>query len=108
MVKWLVNGRCLLQVAIETLSGELDFQQLAGLWRLVYTTASDVLPLVATTAPSLLPLRVSDVYQQFSAPEEGSVRNIIDFSVWPLLQVSTNLIMAGGCTLGKHGFAGKP
>jgi len=47
------------------------------------------LPLVATSKPSLLPLRVSNVYQQFSDPEEGSVQNIIDFSIWPLLQVLT-------------------
>ncbi len=34
-------------------------------------------------------MKVSNVYQQFSTPEEGSVRNIIDFSIWPLLQVLT-------------------
>ena len=45
------------------------------------------LPLVATSAPSLLPVKVSNVYQEFSTPDEGIVRNIIDFSIWPLLQV---------------------
>ena len=104
----------MLQVAVEAFGGELDFRLLSGLWRLLYTTASDVvryfaspwksgfrkrprttschaaqLPLVATSAPGLLPLRVSNVYQQFSSPEEGSVLNIIDLSLWPLLQVLT-------------------
>ncbi len=50
------------------------------------------LPLVATSKPSLLPLRVSNVYQQFSDPEEGSVQNIIDFSIWPLLQVLNSVL----------------
>ncbi len=30
------------QVALEAFGGVLDFQLLSGLWRLLYTTASDV------------------------------------------------------------------
>lgn len=43
------------------------------------------LPLVGATEGAL-PLRVADIYQQFSSPAEGTVRNIIKLSVWPWLQ----------------------
>ena len=44
------------------------------------------LPLVGASR-SLLPVRVAYIYQQFSAPAEGVVRNFIMLSVWPWLQV---------------------
>lgn len=44
------------------------------------------LPLVGATE-GVLPLRVADIYQQFSSPAEGTVRNIIKLSVWPWLLV---------------------
>ncbi|PSC69282.1 Amino acid permease 2 isoform A [Micractinium conductrix] len=68
------------QVAVEALSGgqELDFSLLEGRWLLVYTTASDVLPLVAPPRlPS--PLQIGRIYQAFTGREgSGSVQNIIE------------------------------
>lgn len=103
----------ILQVELEAFSGDMDFDRLPGLWRLLYTTAEDVvssttvhsaasLPLSAAdlfeseTTPSafrvqrplaganwlpFLPLHVGDIYQRFSSPADGTVQNIIKFSV---------------------------
>jgi hypothetical protein len=71
------------QVAVESCSGsEIDWSLLEGTWRVVYTTAADVLPLVnpAFGLPGL-PLRASRVAQRFSSPAEGCVQNIIDVEV---------------------------
>lgn len=68
------------QVAVESLSpAEVDWTLLAGTWNVVYTTASDVLPIVRPGAgiPGF-PLRVGRVGQRFTSPEEGRVQNIIE------------------------------
>ena len=68
------------QVAVESLSPiEVDWSLLAGTWNVVYTTASDVLPIVRPGAglPGF-PLRVGRVGQRFTSPEEGIVQNIIE------------------------------
>lgn len=69
----------------------LDYALLAGKWRLVYTTAADVVPIVGFDLSSALPPGlpapvVGDVYQHFSSPEEGRVENIIEFSLPPLTE----------------------
>ncbi|EFN51118.1 hypothetical protein CHLNCDRAFT_141300 [Chlorella variabilis] len=73
------------QVAVEGYGSgaELDFGLLEGKWRLEYTTARDVLPLVA---PQRLPapLQVGRIWQQFSSLEEGRVQNIIEAHLPPL------------------------
>lgn len=84
------------QAALEALApaGELDFQRwLPGKWRLIFTTASDVLPILGLNYappplwPSFLggqggggsdgepasPFRVGDVYQRFSALDGRTV-----------------------------------
>lgn len=75
------------QVAVEACAGEeLDFGLLEGCWRLVYTTAPDVAPLVtplASQGPG--PFRVGSIYQTFSSVEQGRVENVIKFSLQPLL-----------------------
>ncbi|KAG2496122.1 hypothetical protein HYH03_005725 [Edaphochlamys debaryana] len=80
------------QVAVEGFQGkELDYSKLAGKWRLIYTTANDVLPILEAEfrlgfgpLQSLfnLPraLEVGGIFQSFSSPEEGVVENIIEFS----------------------------
>ncbi|KAL6781265.1 hypothetical protein ACKKBG_A10445 [Auxenochlorella protothecoides x Auxenochlorella symbiontica] len=57
----------------------LDLHQLSGKWRMLYTTARDVIPLVrANTLPSFLPqpLRVGPIFQEFD--DRGGVRNVIE------------------------------
>ena len=51
-------------------------------WRLIYTTAPDVKPLLFSERP--LPFQVGNIYQEFSSVERGEVQNIIEFRV-PLL-----------------------
>ncbi|KAL4527127.1 hypothetical protein Ndes2526B_g09160 [Nannochloris sp. 'desiccata'] len=68
------------QVALEAFSPiEVDWSLLAGTWNVVYTTASDVLPIVRPGAglPGF-PLRVGRVGQRFTSPEEGIVQNLIE------------------------------
>jgi hypothetical protein len=68
------------QVAVEAFSPiEVDWSLLAGTWNVVYTTASDVLPIVrpGTGLPGF-PLRVGRVGQRFTSPEEGIVQNLIE------------------------------
>lgn len=74
------------QVALESYAAEdLDFSLLEGTWRMVYTTAPDVAPLVAPVATQgLLPVRVGGIYQRFSSLAEGRVENIIKLGL-PLL-----------------------
>jgi hypothetical protein len=84
-----------LQVHVESLQGEaLDYSLLAGKWRLIYTTATDVLPILEAEFRFGLgpfsgfglprPLRVGNIYQRFTSPEQGVVENIINFET-PLL-----------------------
>ncbi|KAF8058297.1 PAP10 [Scenedesmus sp. PABB004] len=76
------------QVAVEACAvGDLDYELLAGTWRLAYTTAADVVPIVGLgEAPHLpgglpAPLRVGGVFQRFSPPGEGRVENVIQFTL---------------------------
>ncbi|GLC59561.1 hypothetical protein PLESTB_001500500 [Pleodorina starrii] len=78
------------QVQVERFQGEdLDYSKLAGKWKLLYTTASDVLPILEAEywlSPGPFgqfgiprPLEVGNIYQRFTSPEEGVVENIINF-----------------------------
>eukprot|EP00210_Caulerpa_lentillifera_P007037 g6731.t1 len=73
------------QVSLESTSSELvDFDQLVGRWRLIYTDARDVLPILflgRSPLPSngLLPwpIKVGSIYQEFSSLSEGVIKNVI-------------------------------
>lgn len=80
-------------MALESCQAEsgLDYSLLEGKWRLVYTTAADVVPIVGLDLSSYLPAGlpapvVGDVFQRFSSVEDGRVENIIEFGVPPLTQ----------------------
>lgn len=83
-------------VALEALaSSELEWPQLEGCWRLTYTTAADVLPLVQPQlqlGPLRLPAQVGRVWQRFSSLAGGRVQNIIE------LRSFDSLPLLGGCT----------
>lgn len=71
------------QVALEALAPprELGWALLEGSWRLLYTTASDVLPLVRPQlrlGPLPLPARAGRIWQRFSSLEGGRVQNVIE------------------------------
>jgi hypothetical protein len=78
-----------MQVCVESLSTGIDYRLLQACWRLEYTTAPDVRPLLAAQNP-LLPLRVGNIYQDFSSVADGRVKNIIEFTVPGLLQRGDN------------------
>ena len=89
-------------LALEALApAEADWALLAGRWRLAYTTAVDVAPLLAAgatleeRAPWLpfLP-RVGAVFQEFDDPAVGGVRNVLQFSAPPLLDDLTATVTA--------------
>jgi len=65
-------------LALEAFGGPLDTEVLAGSWRLVYTTASDVLVLLEAERRSFGLLTVGDILQVFDA--YGSVENVINVS----------------------------
>ena len=79
------------QVAVESFGGPIDYNLLAGKWRLVYTTASDVIPILRAETLSLptlfgpfSPLQVGNIYQSFTAPDEngqGVIENIIELGL---------------------------
>jgi len=76
-----------MQIELEGQSESLDYDLLPGKWRLVYTSAPDVAPLVASNSfSSLLPVRVGDIYQEFSSVALGQVKNIITFKFPGLLE----------------------
>ncbi|KAK9916204.1 hypothetical protein WJX75_010027 [Coccomyxa subellipsoidea] len=76
------------QVGLEALSGgQLNYSLLPGRWRLIYTTAPDVRPLLIADRPT--PFQVGNIYQQFSNVEQGDVQNIIEFSIPMVLQKGT-------------------
>ncbi len=76
-----------MQIELEGQSESLDYDLLPGKWRLVYTSAPDVAPLVASNSfNSLLPVRVGDIYQEFSSVALGQVKNIITFKFPGLLE----------------------
>ena len=57
----------------------------------MYTSAPDVAPLVASNVfSSLLPVKVGDIYQEFSTVELGQVKNIITFEFAGLLDSGTS------------------
>ncbi|DBA86378.1 TPA: hypothetical protein ACH3X2_005606 [Trebouxia sp. C0005] len=72
-------------IDLEAFGREVDFQQLQGLWRLIYTTALDVAPLVRP-ADTFSPVRIGNVYQRFGTLESGLCQNIIKASVPFLLE----------------------
>jgi hypothetical protein len=75
------------QITLENLSlGSTDISSsLPGKWRVVYTTAPDVAPLLAGAQfGRFSPLRAGNIYQEFFA--DGRVKNIIQASVPYLLQ----------------------
>lgn len=79
---------------------ELDYDLLPGKWRLVYTTAPDVLPILGLDALPLPqgvpnPLRIGDIYQRFSSVSEGRVENIIHFGTEPFLKQAVLTVVAG-------------
>lgn len=76
------------QVALECTSPpEVDWSLLPGTWDVVYTTASDVVPIVRNE--NGFPLRVGRVGQRFSSVEEGIVHNLIEVeAVLPVLNGS--------------------
>ncbi|KIZ07425.1 hypothetical protein MNEG_0522 [Monoraphidium neglectum] len=94
------------QVALESLQpGDgLDYALLEGKWRLVYTTAADVVPIVGLDLSSLLPaglpapVVVGDVFQRFSSVEEGRVDNIVEFGLPPLTQGSGGVTFTVGAS----------
>jgi hypothetical protein len=67
------------QLEVEAYGTQPDIESLLpGRWLLIYTTALDVLPLVA--APSIpfpQPVQIGSIYQQFSTVGAGEVQNII-------------------------------
>ena len=70
-------------MALERLGAPvLDPLLLAGTWRLVWTTASDVL--VVLQAARTGAIQVGDIYQNFTA--DGRVENVIRFSLPLVLQ----------------------
>lgn len=77
------------QVAVEAFApSQIDYDLLAGLWRLEYTTAVDVVPIVGfeSVLPFPSPIRVGDVYQKFTGLELGQVQNVIKFGLPGLLE----------------------
>jgi hypothetical protein len=73
-----------MKVGLEAQSHSIDFSLLPGKWKLIYTTAPDVQPLLAVDT-SVIPLHVPSIYQQFSSVEEGLVKNIIEISLPPFV-----------------------
>lgn len=75
------------QIALENLSSEqTDIgRSLPGKWKVVYTTAPDVAPLLAgPNFGKLSPLKAGNIYQEFFA--DGRVKNIIQASIPFLLK----------------------
>ncbi|GFR39645.1 hypothetical protein Agub_g111 [Astrephomene gubernaculifera] len=81
------------QVLVEGFQGErLDYSLLSGKWKLIYTTARDVLPILEAEyrlSPGPLsgiglprPLEIGNIYQRFTNPELGVVENIIDITAF--------------------------
>eukprot|EP00240_Pyramimonas_obovata_P012638 CAMPEP_0118947880 /NCGR_PEP_ID=MMETSP1169-20130426/46820_1 /TAXON_ID=36882 /ORGANISM="Pyramimonas obovata, Strain CCMP722" /LENGTH=257 /DNA_ID=CAMNT_0006894185 /DNA_START=183 /DNA_END=956 /DNA_ORIENTATION=+ len=72
------------QVALEKYGvlEDLDTSMLAGTWRLLYTSAPDVVSVLQLEQTGLF--QIGEIYQAFTA--EGGVENVIKFSVPYLLQ----------------------
>ena len=90
------------QVALETLdvagAADIDLELLSGKWRLVYTTAADVLSVlrIQRDLGPLSPVEVGDIFQSFTA--DGRIENEIRLSV-PLLLAPATKGTAGGVAL---------
>ena len=90
------------QVALETLdvagAADIDLELLSGKWRLVYTTAADVLSVlrIQRDLGPLSPVEVGDIFQSFTA--DGRIENEIRLSV-PLLLAPATMGTAGGVAL---------
>ncbi|MEW5304314.1 MAG: hypothetical protein WDW36_006932 [Sanguina aurantia] len=75
------------QVEVESYTGSaINYDLLEGKWKLLFTTANDVLPILSSEyvlanpfGPP--PVQVGEIYQRFSSPEEGVVENIICLGV---------------------------
>lgn len=77
---------------------------LPGRWRLVFTTAPDVAPLLAASSAAAKlsdaipflppPPSVGAIYQQFAPPSDGRVANIITFAPVPPLLASLTATVA--------------
>ncbi|KAI8468329.1 MAG: hypothetical protein J3K34DRAFT_478411 [Monoraphidium minutum] len=94
------------QVALEACQpGDgLDYSLLEGKWRLLYTTAGDVTPIVGLDLSTFLPaglpapLVVGDVFQRFSGVDEGRVENIVEFGLPPLTDASAGVTFTVGAS----------
>jgi hypothetical protein len=101
------------QVALETLLHDnvVDFDLLPGTWRLVYTTAPDVVPIVGLDLSRLLPaglpapVVVGDVFQRFSVVDDGRVENVIQFGLPPFTDERAGVTFTVGakCGAGRGG-----
>ena len=86
------------QVALETLdvagAADIDLELLSGKWRLVYTTAADVLSVlrIQRDLGPLSPVEVGDIFQSFTA--DGRIENEIRLSVPLLLAPATKARLA--------------
>ena len=90
------------QAALEEFGKSVDFRELAGSWRLVYTTAPDVLVLLDAERASLGLLQIGDIFQSFGfdgdESSSQSVENVIHLSLPPLLSPAPLAVeSAGGC-----------
>eukprot|EP00798_Chlamydomonas_sp_ICE-L_P011599 gene11599-34303_t len=80
------------QISLESFcQAGIDLDLLPGKWRLLYTTANDVLPVLASESvlKPLIgagPVQVGEIYQVFSSVEEGEVENLIKLSTPFLLK----------------------
>lgn len=67
---------------VEACRRPFEYSLLAGRWRLIYTTATDVLPILALE-DRLPGFQVTNIFQEFTAPGDdgvGSVSNIIQLT----------------------------
>ena len=79
------------QVALEALTpggNDLDLEALEGKWRLIYTTAADVLSVLRLQRDTGL-LEVGDIFQSFA--KNGKIENEIRLSVPFLLAPATQV-----------------
>lgn len=87
----------LLHAAADT---ESSLPRAAGLWRLEYTTALDVAPILSLErtfpGPAFLAPKVGNIYQKFSDVSDGRVQNIIKLSVPFLLEERDGITLTVG------------
>jgi len=78
---------------LESVGGSIDLERhLEGKWKLVYTTSLDLLPLFWFGYTQLT--KIGDIYQEFSKPEEGKVKNIISAAFPQFLDSGTLTVRA--------------